>query len=116
MDEDEEMFISFAGDYFMAVVLVTVKQYMRVNTDRDDSLVQSLLDAAEGTVKSILGLEDSASVPDNPRVDLALNYLTLFYYENRSFIKPENCQAVMKIVTGLLDRDKNHAAFMPEVD
>lgn len=96
----------------MAVDLASIKKYMRVNTDQDDSLVQSLLDAATGTVKSILG---SDSVPDNPRVDLALNYLTLFYYENRSFIKPENCAAVMKIVTGLLDRDRDHKAFMPEV-
>lgn len=101
--------------FIMAVDLNSVKKYLRVNSDEDDTLVQSLLDAATSVVKSILGLESSASVPDNARVDLALNYLTLFYYESRSFIKPENCQAVMKVVTGLLERDRDHAGFMPEV-
>ena len=100
----------------MAVNLSSVKKFMRVTTNNEDTVIQSLLDAASEVVKSMLGLESSAALPDNKRVDEAVNLLTLNYYESRSFFKPEAHKAVMMRVSGLLDRDRDHTAFMPSVE
>lgn len=100
----------------MAIDLEKAKKFIRINTDDDDTLVQSLINAANSVVRSILGLGKTDDLPDNARVDLAINYLTLFYYENRSFVKAENSKALIRVVSSLLDQDKDHASFMPEIE
>lgn len=63
--------------------LEEAKQHLRVDTDDDDTLIASLLDAAEETVLNHLNLE---ALPDAEPVRVAILMLLGALYENRESV------------------------------
>ena len=77
--------------------LAALKQYLRVDTDEDDTLLSSLYDAAR------LYLEN-AGVPEpeenNPLYDLAVQRLAVFYYDQRNDMQ-EDIRGNVQLTPGL---------------
>lgn len=67
----------------MQVTLHEAKQYLRVDTEDDDSLIENLIYTAEKYCKDILRLDASASLPNSPEMVVAILYALAFLYENR---------------------------------
>lgn len=60
--------------------LKTMKEYMRVDYDEDDQLINSLTLAAKGYLTKAGAIEQ----PDNELYNVVLMMLTTFFYENRA--------------------------------
>ena len=101
-----------------------------------DEVLRIYLDSAGDIVKSMLGLKRTDSLPSvSTRVDHAVYLLANFYRQHNSALEKvsemeiqdligeretrnfnkEIQPALFKMITGLLARDRNNLAFMPEV-
>ena len=99
-----------------------------------DSVIQSQLNSSMSIVRDLLALPAADPLPDNSRIDTSVYLLTQFLIENRStqervsainidddikeqktsYYRSQLKTAIFKQVEGLLHKDKNVLAFMPE--
>ena len=92
--------------------LTKFKTWARISGNDDDDLINDLKSSADDVLKGILGLANTADLPDKPRVDLARFYLIMFWYEDRAFMKSDLPSAIMRTVTGLVSQDRDPAKFI----
>lgn len=53
-------------------------------------------------------------LPEKAQIKLAVFYLSLFYYENRNFLKEKLKPSVLSIVTGLIGSSRDVSKFIPQ--
>jgi len=83
----------------MAVTLTDVKDFARIETDADDTILQTMLGAAVDHVQAILG-PDTSLESDRPR--LIIMSLTAHWYEARTPTEG-NAREVPHHITRLLN-------------
>lgn len=67
----------------MVVALETVKQYLRVDTADDDTLIFGIVQSAEEICRDILRVTPEESLTDIPEIEIAVLYATAYLYEHR---------------------------------
>ena len=67
----------------MLVTLQTAKQYLRVDSEDDDALIENLIQTSEKFCKDVLRLEEAEELPDAPEVLIAVLYALAYLYEHR---------------------------------
>lgn len=67
----------------MTITLDEMKQYLRVDYDDDDSLIQYLLDSAKQTCMDILRTNDESVLENAQNGKAAVLYTTAYLYEHR---------------------------------
>lgn len=67
----------------MIVTLTELKNYLRVDFNDDDTLLNSIIESAEKTVKDILRLDTDGSLTNNPTAKIAVLYACAYLYEHR---------------------------------
>lgn len=67
----------------MVVALETVKQYLRVDTADDDTLIFGIVQSAEKICRDILRVTPEESLTDIPEIEIAVLYATAYLYEHR---------------------------------
>ncbi len=85
------------------VSLADMKNYLRVDTDDDDNLIQSLLNTANQLCLDILRKDD---LDDLINCDTAVMYATSFMYEHRA---EADYHALELSLRALLHGSRNHA-------
>lgn len=65
------------------VDLLVVKNYLRVDTDEDDTLITSLILAATNTCKSIIRIESEEDIEDVESFRIGVLYAVAYLYEHR---------------------------------
>lgn len=67
----------------MLVTLEEMKQYLRVEYEDDDSLIDSLLSSAEKTCMDIMRTDDADTLKSEPNAKAAVMYTVAYLYEHR---------------------------------
>ena len=67
----------------MLVTLSELKNYLRIDSDDDDDLLEDLLAAAEKTCADILRLPEGTELSDTSNVKIAVLYAATYLYEHR---------------------------------
>lgn len=67
----------------MVVALETVKQYLRVDTADEDTLILGIVQSAEKICKDILRVTPEESLACIPEIEIAVLYATAYLYEHR---------------------------------
>ncbi len=67
----------------MIVPLTLMKQYLRVDCEEDDELIQGLLRAAERLCMDIVRTDDPAELAAAENAQAAIMYATAYLYEHR---------------------------------
>ncbi len=67
----------------MLVTLEETKQYLRIDGDYDDELIEGLMATANDLCLAILRQEESELDKDNPRLRTAIFYAVTYLYEHR---------------------------------
>lgn len=67
----------------MLVSLEEMKQYLRVDAEDDDSLIQYLLSSAEKICMDIMRTDDVDAFTSEPNAKAAVMYTTAYLYEHR---------------------------------
>ena len=67
----------------MVVALDEMKNYLRVDFDADDALIDGLVVAAEKTCMDILRTDDKSVLENTPNGRVAVMYATAYLYEHR---------------------------------
>ena len=67
----------------MLVTLEETKQYLRIDGDYDDELIEGLMATANDLCLAILRKEESELDKDNPRLRTAIFYAVTYLYEHR---------------------------------
>lgn len=65
------------------VTLEEMKNYLRVDYDDDDFLIQSFLEAAKKQCKDILRTDEDAVLESAENSRIAIMYATAYFYEHR---------------------------------
>lgn len=86
----------------MLIALETAKQYLRVDSSDDDTLITSLLESAEKMCLDVLRVEDSDE-PLPKQMELAVLYATAYMYEHR---EDANMGQMMITLRHLLGADR----------
>ena len=67
----------------MTVTLEEMKNYLRVDFDADDALIESLVAAAEKSCMDILRTDDTAVFSATQNGKIAVMYVVAYLYEHR---------------------------------
>lgn len=67
----------------MLVTFSELKNYLRIDSDDDDNLLESLLLSAEKTCADILRLPEGTELSDTSNVKIAVLYAATYLYEHR---------------------------------
>ena len=67
----------------MLVTLEELKGYLRIDSDDDDELLDSLLSSAEKTCADILRLPEGTQLEDTANMKVAVLYCAAYLYEHR---------------------------------
>lgn len=83
---------------FSTLTIITLKEYLRIDDDEDNNLLDLILLASKGFIKSYTGLDEVAlnKLEDIPMVILALS---AEMYDNRQFtVDKSDISPVIKII------------------
>ena len=67
----------------MIITLEEMKNYLRVDTADDDTLIQNILIAAEKLCMDILRTDEQSVLEAEPNANVAVLYATAYLYEHR---------------------------------
>ena len=67
----------------MLVTLEEAKEYLRVDGDYDDGLIDGLIATAQGIILAILRKEEQDLAGDEPQLKTAVFYAVAYLYEHR---------------------------------
>ena len=67
----------------MTVTLEEMKNYLRVDFDADDALIESLITAAEKSCMDILRTDDPVILAETQNGKIAVMYVVAYLYEHR---------------------------------
>ena len=67
----------------MTVTLEEMKNYLRVDFDADDALIESLITAAEKSCMDILRTDDLVILAETQNGKVAVMYVVAYLYEHR---------------------------------
>ncbi len=68
----------------MIVTLDEMKNYLRVDFDEDDALIENLMSAAEKQCMDILRTEDTTELEKCENGKIAVMYVVAYLYDNRN--------------------------------
>ncbi len=68
----------------MIVTVDEMKNYLRVDFDEDDALIENLMSAAEKQCMDILRTEDTAELEKCENGKIAVMYVVAYLYDNRN--------------------------------
>ncbi len=68
----------------MIVTVDEMKNYLRVDFDEDDALIENLMSAAEKQCMDILRTEDIADLEQCENGKIAVMYVVAYLYDNRN--------------------------------
>lgn len=89
------------------IVLETVKEWMRLDTDEYDALAQELLTSAISICSDVLRLDSPDDLTETPLVKIAILFCMAYLYEHREDADMDNLK---KNLRALLEPDRK-AAF-----
>lgn len=83
-----------------------VKNYLRVDTDEDDSLINHLIKSANAYMSGAIDEYDSKMEIEGFKLMAQLVMLTMIseWYDNRLYTKNSNYDKVSKIVTSMIQQ------------
>lgn len=67
----------------MLITLEEAKQYLRVDSASEDTLIQSLLESAESICMDVARKEATEEMEGNPTMRAAVFYALAYFYEHR---------------------------------
>lgn len=67
----------------MLVTLAEMKQYLRVDTDSEDSLIESIIETAENICRDVARLDEESFKEQSAVTRMAVLYATAYLYEHR---------------------------------
>ncbi|HOO80564.1 MAG TPA: head-tail connector protein [Lachnospiraceae bacterium] len=67
----------------MVVALETAKQYLRVDTNDEDNLINSMIGTAEKLCRDILRINEEDVLSTIPEIEIAVLYAIAYLYEHR---------------------------------
>ena len=73
----------FMGVVLMLVSLAEAKEYLRIDTDAEDTTVESLLNAAESLCVDVSRLDEETFVAAGDIAKTAVLYTLAYFYEHR---------------------------------
>ena len=84
----------------MLVTLETAKQYLRVDSDDEDSLIESLLATAEKICGDVLRTPSENSISDSPENITAVLYALAYLYEHREQAEHQQLLITLRALLG----------------
>ena len=67
----------------MVVTLNEMKNYLRVDSDDDDTLLRNIMEAAQKICMDVARTEDEDSFEEEPSARIAVMYAVVYLYEHR---------------------------------
>ncbi len=67
----------------MLITLKEIKNYLRVDHDDDDELLESLIDSSEQLCMDVARIDDKAAFEQEPCSKIAVMYAIAYLYEHR---------------------------------
>ena len=67
----------------MVVTLNEMKNYLRVDSDDDDTLLRNIMEAAQKICMDVARTEDEDSFEEDPSARIAVMYAVAYLYEHR---------------------------------
>ena len=129
--------VSNAGPFILGADAVKASQDKGSLTNKlnisPDAVLQRFLDSAIEIIRDLLGLMDSESLPDKPRVEQAIFLLCLYFSENKSvqekvstldlndiketktsYFRSRLNAAIYRQVNNLICKYRKHSRFIPQ--
>ena len=67
----------------MLITLEEIKNYLRVDHDEDDELLESLIDSSEQLCRDVARIDDKDAFEQEPCSKIAVMYAIAYIYEHR---------------------------------
>lgn len=90
----------------MAVTLEEMKNYLRVDYDDDDALIESMVRASEKTCMDIIRTDDKSVLEQDENAKTAVLYASAYLYEHR---EEADHHAMMLTLRALLSGSRKEA-------
>ena len=90
----------------MAVTLEEMKNYLRVDHDDDDALIESMVRASEKTCMDIIRTDDRSVLEQDENAKTAVLYASAYLYEHR---EEADHHAMMLTLRALLSGSRKEA-------
>lgn len=85
--------------------LTDIKEYLKIDNDAEDALLDSLLAAAESYIKQTTGktLKGTAAINTDELYNLCVKLMVAHWYENRAVQSPTNLTKIDYTVQALVN-------------
>ena len=90
----------------MVVTLEEMKNYLRVDYDDDDALIESMVRASEKTCMDVVRMDDAKEFSTVENAKIAVLYATAYLYEHREEV---DHHAMMLTLRALLSGSRKEA-------
>ena len=89
----------------MLITLEEAKQYLRVDSASEDTLIQSLLESAESICMDVARKEATEEMEGKPTMRAAVFYALAYFYEHREEADHKNLVLTLRALLSGLRKD-----------
>jgi len=89
----------------MTVTLETAKQYLRVDSSDEDTLIESLIATSEKICKDILRITYETPLEETPEMEIAVLYALAYLFEHREEADHKTMMGTLRVLLGAERRE-----------